>query len=148
MLNKIVSKTKLRMSRKTFDRVVAELEQKEREQIKTRQSKTFRDRMDGMVRKKKFVNGKNVEDELQGVIVDEEKLIEKAADSNIEKVPNFVIMDGIQMDSDEIQFLNIHHKCRELQRMTNIEMEVEISKLATKHRYEKNGARRQPRNTE
>ena len=55
------------------------------------------------------------------------------------KQPNFVKLGEIDLSENEEKFLNVHYKVREAQRLRKIALEIEVSKLANKHRYEKMG---------
>ena len=55
------------------------------------------------------------------------------------KPPNYVVFGDIELSKNEKDYLEVHYKCREYQRQTRLDMEVDIVKLGIKHRYEKMG---------
>ena len=81
----------------------------------------------------------HVTDKLDGIVIDSDELEKEAERLGMSKVPNFLVLGNITLSECEQDFLNVHYKCREVQKLKKLDLEVEISKLATKHRYEKMG---------
>ena len=139
MLSKAVSTLKLRMARVTFDRQVQRIKSIERSTIIQRQRKQFHARFDGMKRKKDKTKKKDLERDLNGIKVEDSELEKEAQKLGMCKQPNYVILGDITLSASEIKYLEVHYKVRERKKVRRFDMEVEISKLANKHRYVKMG---------
>ena len=88
-------------------------------------------------RKKKIVVSAQNNNDLKGILIEDEDLKKEATDEGIARNSNYVVLGDIDLEESEKKFLEIHYKCRERQKVNRLDLEIEINKLQTKHRYEK-----------
>ena len=105
--------------------------------ILEKQGSRLAKRMKGMLAKKKIVSDAQLRQDLKGILINDDELSKEASKLGMAKVPNYVILGDLTLNNHEEKFLNIHFKCRERQKLQKLDLEIEISKLQTKHRYEK-----------
>ena len=136
VLHRVVSKLKLRMTKTKFDTRISKLERTERELVASKMRGQFASRIKGMAKKESH-RKKEDSGRFKGILISDSELKEKAQDLNMERVLNYMVMGDIELSDVEKEFLNIHYKCRERERISKFDLEVELTKLSTKHRYEK-----------
>ena len=101
MLRKLVSMTKLRMAKVTFEREVQRIHLLERDSVISRQCEQFKRRMEGILRKKDRVVSKEQFKDLDGILTSDSDLKDEVNKLGIEKVPNYVILGDIEMSECE-----------------------------------------------
>ena len=72
---------------------------------------------------------------LRGVVIDDNGLKEEASKLGISRKSKFIILGDISISDAEAKYLEVHFKCREIQKLRRTDLETEITKLQTKHRY-------------
>ena len=131
MLNKVMSELKIRMTRKTFDFKVMMLEREARENVIREQRQSLNKRLDGMKKKDVINNNTILEKELRGIKVNAKDLENVAVEQNLVKEPNFITLGNVELDEEEKEFLQVHYKCREKQRLRKVKIEAEIAKVGS-----------------
>ena len=91
------------MPRKSFDQYIVAVEREERFNIWCKMRNQFQIRLNNMRRKES--SRKNKADEnLEGIVIDKDKLEKLADEMNLEKKPNYVILGDIHIDMYEKEF--------------------------------------------
>ena len=86
------------------------------------------------MKRKREMNRKKSDDELlQGIKVRTDNILEEIETSHLEKPPNFIVLDDIELDEEEKEYLDVHFKCREFSKLENIDVNIEVTKLGIKH---------------
>ena len=109
----------------------------ERDIVRVQQCERFSRRIDGILRKKEVITSKELLQDLKGVLTSSADLKKEADKLEMKKIPNYVILGDVTVTEEEKRFLDIHYKCRETQKLRKVELETEVSRLQSKHRYEK-----------
>ena len=77
-----------------------------------------------------------MESKWMGVLVTDRQLKEEKSRRNEPSNTNYIILDDIPMDKDELEYLNLHYKFREIEPMTVEELENEVEIQSLNLRYE------------
>ena len=77
-----------------------------------------------------------MESKWMGVLVTDRQLKEEKSRRNEPSNTNYIILDDIPMDKDELEYLNLHYKFREIEPMTVEELENEVEIQSINLRYE------------
>ena len=118
VLDKTVTTLKIRIALMTFKIRIAEIAQFARERKISDQRERFTKRLKGMKRKEEVRKEKEIVKDLKGIEIRKEKLETIAAEQKLEKVENYVVLGDIEITEVEKEFLKVHYKCRQLQKMT------------------------------
>ena len=86
-----------------------------------------------MLKKKKITTDAQLNNDLKGILINDEDLKEEATKEGIARVSNYVVLGDLSLDDSEKKFLEFHYKCRERQKLRKLDLEIEVSKLQTKH---------------
>ena len=90
-----------------------------------------------METKKRMMTKKETKDNLRGVKITDDDLDEEVKKFDLKRTENYTVISDIQLSDSEVEFLKVHYKCRENVKLNKADIEVEVTKMGVKHRYEK-----------
>ena len=137
MITNLLPELKLRMTKATFIQNLYRIEKQAHQNVIKSQNKQFASRLEGLEHSKRLEKEKDATEKLHGVKVTDNEIDEEVIKLNLEKVPNYIVLGEIELSVNERKFLDVHSKCRENRKQSNVDIEIKITKMGIKHRYKK-----------